>query len=129
MPLSGNRVESPPVSPTSAASIFRNGAVVAVVEEDVCVVVVVGGAVEEDVVVVVGGAVEEDVVAAVVHEQAETTSTRPTHQAHDLAYLTRITATIHSNLFHRHSPKGENPTFGPPESAAHNRHYVLFLTP
>jgi hypothetical protein len=81
--------------------------VVAVVEEDVAVeVVVVGGAVEEEDVVVVGGAVEEDVVAAVVPEQAETTSTRPTHQAHDLAYLTRITAAIHSNLFHRHSPKG-----------------------
>ncbi len=72
-------------------------------------VVVVGGAVEEEDVVVVGGVVEEDVVAAVVPEQAETTSTRPTHQAHDLAYLTRITAARHSNLFHRHSPKGENP--------------------
>ena len=91
-------------------------------------VVVVGGAVEEEDVVVIGGAVEEDVVAAVVPEQAETTSTRPTHQAHDLAYLTRMTATIHSNLFHRHSPKGENPTLGPPESAAHNRHYVRSVT-
>ena len=98
------------------------------VDEDV-VVVVVGGAVEEDVVLVIGGAVEEDVVAAVVPEHAETTSTRPTHQAHDLAYLTRITAAIHSSLFHRHSPKVENPTLGPPESAAHNRHYVRFLTP
>jgi hypothetical protein len=79
---------------------------VAVVEKDV---VVVGGAVDKDVVVVIGGAVEEDVVAAVVPEHAETTSTGPTHQAHDVAYLTRITAARHSNLFHRHSPKGENP--------------------
>ena len=101
--------------------------VVVVVDEDV--VVVVDGAVDKDDVVVGGGAVEEDVVAAVVPEQAETTSTRPTHQAHDLAYLTRITAAIHSNLFHRHSPKGENPTLGPPESAAHNRHYVRSVTP
>ena len=100
----------------------------AVVDEDF-VVVVVGGAVDKDDVVVVGGAVEEDVVAAVVPEQAETTSTRPTHQTHDLAYLTRITAARQSNLFHRHSPKGENPTPGPPESAAHNRHYVRFLKP
>ncbi len=90
---------------------------------------VVDVAVDKDVVEVGGGAVEEDVVAAVVPEQAETTSTRPTHQTHDLAYLNTITATIHSNLFHRHSPKGENPTLGPPESAAHNRHYVRFLTP
>jgi hypothetical protein len=86
--------------------------VVVVVDEDV--VVVVGGVVEE-VVVLGGGTVEEDVVAATVPEQAETTSTRPTHQAHDLAYLTKTTAARHSNLFHRHCPKGENPTLGPPE--------------
>ena len=83
------------------------------VEDDV--VVEVGGVVEEvvvvlgevDVVVVIGRAVEEDVVAAVVPEHAETTSTRPTHQAHDLAYLTRITAARHRTLFHRHCPKAK----------------------
>ena len=72
-------------------------------------------AVEEEDVVVIGGAVEEDVVAAVVPEQAETTSTRPTHQTQDLAYLTKVTAARHSNLFHRHSQKGENPTLCPPK--------------
>ncbi len=99
--------------------------VVVVVDEDV--VVVVDGAVDKDVVVLGGGAVEEDVVAAVVPEQAETTSTRPTHQTQDFAYLTKITAARHSNLFHRHNPKGENPTLGPPESAAHNQHYVSLI--
>ena len=77
LPLSGNRVQSPPVSPTSAGSTSRNWSVVVVVEEDAVTVVV-----EEGAVVAV---VEEDVVAAVVPEQAETTSINPTHQAHDFA--------------------------------------------
>ncbi len=64
-----------------------------VVAED-AVTVVVG----EDIVVAV---VEEDVVAAVVPEQAETTMISPTHQAHDLASITKTTTARHSNPFHR----------------------------